>query len=243
MIQTTVAGNTLLTWVPRQSPGGKLADADYEEYPEQRYLSVQSEPLASEAGLPHRRPAHQIQVLYGIPMHLQSQSLLETGGGAIQEPISSALERQSDLVDIPQNKSSNAESSEKRARPLFLLRIALSENSKHIVGENGVRRFEEFKSYSDGWDYGRGCALSAGSLRLLNSFLKDLPELVSYEPSLFLTHQGNLQLGWEDLTGDVVELEFFRDRIEYYVEALNEEGSAGVQDRSQLVQMIRSTLE
>jgi len=60
---------------------------------------------------------------------------------------------------------------------------------------------------------------------------------------LFLTHQGNLQLGWEDVSRNVVELEFFPDRIEYYIELLNEEGSVGLQDQSQLVEKIRSTVE
>ena len=79
----------------------------------------------------------------------------------------------------------------------------LGENSKHIVGENGVRRFEEFRQYHAGWDGGRGRPLAPRSVTTLELFLRQLPELAALEPSLFLTHEGNLQLGWEDRQGNV----------------------------------------
>ena len=239
MTQITVAGNAFPVRIPSQTAQPAAADGNYESYPEQRYISMKLNPLSSGAGMPYRRPTHEIQVLLGTPMLLQSPSFLrEPSEHAIADDF--FLERQTDLVD---NKPATVETPSKRARPLFLWPITLSENSKRVVSDNGLKRFEEFKSYPDGWDYGRGSALSKRSVRLLNSFLKDLPELRASEPSLFLTHQGNVQLGWEDVSRNVVELEFFPDRIEYYIELLNEEGSVGLQDQSQLVEKIRSTVE
>lgn len=131
-----------------------------------------------------------------------------------------------------------------RARVGFprLVPGALSENSKRVIGENGVRRFEEFKKYHDGWDYGRGRALSAYSVATLEEFLRQMPELAMAEPSLFLTYNGNLQLGWEDAEGNAVEVEFFPDRIEYYLESRDEEGSVSKQALYHLIQRIRPTV-
>lgn len=131
-----------------------------------------------------------------------------------------------------------------RIRAVFprLVPGALSENSKRVIGENGVRRFEEFKKYHDGWDYGRGRALSAHSVATLEEFLRHLPGLAAVEPSLFLTYNGNLQLGWEDAEGNAVEVELFPDRIEYYFESRNEEGSVRRQDLHRLINQLRPTI-
>lgn len=128
-----------------------------------------------------------------------------------------------------------------RPRRPRLIAGALSNNSQRIIGENGVRRFEEFKRYAEGWDYGRGRPLSAHSVATLEAFLRQVPELAAQEPSLFLTHDGNLQLGWEDAAGGAVELEFFPDRVEYYIESLQEEDSVGLGDLRRLVDRIRPT--
>jgi hypothetical protein len=119
---------------------------------------------------------------------------------------------------------------------------ALSENSKRVIGENGVRRFEEFKQYHDGWDHGRGKPLSAHSVATLEEFLRQMPELATVEPSLFLTHNGNVQLGWEDAERNAVEVEFFPDRIEYYIESRDEEGSVRKQALHQLINQVRPTI-
>ena len=116
-----------------------------------------------------------------------------------------------------------------------LIAGVLSENSKRIISENGLRRFEEFKRYPHGWDYGHGKPLSYRSITSLDSFLRQLPAFITREPSLFLTHQGNLQLGWEDKHGNIVELEFFPDKVEYYLESLNDEGMVDLKGLPQLV--------
>lgn len=127
--------------------------------------------------------------------------------------------------------------------PAFLrvLPRALGEASIGIIGEHGVHRYEEFKRYHSGWDYGRGKRLSPKSVTTLESFVEQLPELAACGPSLFLTHEGNLQLGWEDGQGNVVEMEFFSDKIEYYIESLNEEGSVELEALHQLANKVKLT--
>lgn len=120
--------------------------------------------------------------------------------------------------------------------------IKLGENTKKVIGENGVRRFAEFKGYQQGWDYDHGDPLSISSVRILEWFLRQIPEVAVCDPSLFLTHYGNLQLGWEDSRGDSVEIEFFPNKLEYYIEALNEEDSVDLRNIGDFINKVRSII-
>jgi hypothetical protein len=120
--------------------------------------------------------------------------------------------------------------------------IALSEASRHVLGENGSRRFQDFSNYQPGWNLGQGAVLSARSVTITDSFLTRLPELAAYEPSLFLTPEGNLELAWEDRSGSAVEIEFWPDKIEYYVEALNEERTLRLESFHQFIEKVRSLI-
>lgn len=138
------------------------------------------------------------------------------------------LETPSSIIDSPQ--------SEKRSP------IELSENTKRAIGENGARRFDEFKGYQRGWDFGRGNPLSANSVRIFEWFLGRLPEIVACAPSLFLTHYGNLQLGWGDAQGNSVEIEFFPNKLEYFIESLKEEDSVSLRDVDSFINRVRSII-
>lgn len=106
----------------------------------------------------------------------------------------------------------------------------LSEKSKDVLGRNGVDRFNEFLLYDKGWDFGRGESLSKHSIAILDSFLNSFEKLKDKEPSLFLTRCGNLQLNWEDNSGKAIEIEFYPNKIEYYIESNNEEGDIEFSD-------------
>ncbi len=99
----------------------------------------------------------------------------------------------------------------------------LSEKAQQILGENGVQRYEQFKLYVAGWDSGDGQVLSSHSTAILEKFLNTFDSFPD-EPSIFFTRNGNLQLGWEDLQSNVLELEFFPDKIEYYIASNDKEG-------------------
>jgi hypothetical protein len=119
---------------------------------------------------------------------------------------------------------------------------AISENSKRVIGENGVKRFEEFRHYHDGWDYSRGKALSPRSVATFEVFLRLVPELAAVEPSLFLTPEGNLQLGWEDSNGGSVEVDFLLHGVEYYLDTAGEEGTVRLEALPQFIERIRATI-
>jgi hypothetical protein len=97
--------------------------------------------------------------------------------------------------------------------------------SKHL-GENGVDRTREFKTYKDGWDSGKGAALNAKSEESLHSFLRSRTDEFPTRPSVFLTRGGNLRLSWEDENGCGIDLEFFPEGIEYFFESSGKEGIA-----------------
>ena len=120
--------------------------------------------------------------------------------------------------------------------------LTLSKNAVTIIGENGWRRFESFAQYPDGWAGGEGKSLSVGSVDTLEMFLRQLPELAAYQPGLFLSHQGNLQLGWEDKSGAEVEIEFFPHKLEYFIESLQEEAEISRERMSDLIEKVRSLL-
>jgi hypothetical protein len=94
---------------------------------------------------------------------------------------------------------------------------------KHL-GQNGVDRVREFRAYNDGWDSGKGAALNGKSEENLRSFLRSRSEEFPTQPSVFLTRAGNLRLSWEGKDGKGIELEFFPNGIEYFLESSEEEG-------------------
>ncbi len=111
---------------------------------------------------------------------------------------------------------------------------SLSKKAIAIIGENGADRFEEFKQYKSGWDLGIGEPLSPQSIALLDTFINFYYDCFKTEPSLFLTNSGNLELGWEDKNGQEIELEFFPNKIEFYIESIGEEGEVIIQPDSPL---------
>jgi hypothetical protein len=94
----------------------------------------------------------------------------------------------------------------------------LSHRARALLGENASARFEAFSQYREGWDFGRGRPLAAGSVAALELFL-DAYSSFPTRPSLFMTAQGNLELAWENHAGQHVEVEFWPDRFQYAIEA------------------------
>ncbi len=107
----------------------------------------------------------------------------------------------------------------------------LSEKVAKILGKNGLKRFDAFKRYPKGWDGSNGLPLSYKSIAVMEYFISYFEDFHS-EPSLFLTPNGNLQLGWENTHDQVVEIEFYPGKIEFYIEALEKEGQSSLDEQS-----------
>ena len=121
--------------------------------------------------------------------------------------------------------------------------FTLSREAIAIIGENGKRRFEEFRKYQNGWYGGKGKKISKWSVLNFERFVKEIPELKLFHPSLFLTLEGNLSLGWEDKNGQSVEIEFYPDKIEYFIERLDEESSITLANIFQFTEKIKNLLK
>jgi hypothetical protein len=102
-----------------------------------------------------------------------------------------------------------------------------SQKLAEIIGQNGISRIESFKRYQEGWNFGVGNPLSLASLGALEYFISQYNSF-ECEPSVFLSDNGNLILGWESVTRGSIELEFWQEKIEYFVEDLNVEGTIGI---------------
>lgn len=129
------------------------------------------------------------------------------------------------------------------ARPeieVFVATDTLSEAAQKIVGENGVRRLQEFVDYPVGWDSGKGHPLARKSVAVLEAVLRELRHEFKTQPSIFLTRAGNLQLAWESDDGAPIEMECGPERIEYYVGKRDAEGDViasqeGIRKIAQLI--------
>lgn len=89
---------------------------------------------------------------------------------------------------------------------------SLTARAQQVLGEDGVARFHEFRSYGDGWDFGGGgSALRPQSVAAMERFLAIFDGFGESEPSLFLSRDGHLILAWEDATDERVEVDFGED--------------------------------
>lgn len=129
--------------------------------------------------------------------------------------------------DISRPKSNVYQSTDKLTRRAF-----------DVLGQNGAARYEDFKSYPDGWDNGVGARLSSRSTAVMETFFGVFSDFDT-RPSVFLTREGNLQLAWENSNGERIELEFYPDHIEYYIESREEEGEVEVSTLGSIEQLVK----
>ena len=121
--------------------------------------------------------------------------------------------------------------------------LILSREVVSVIGENARNRFNEFKTYPNGWYGGKGKEISRGSIFTFEQFVKSLPELKRARPSLFMTLEGNLSLGLEDKNGQSIEVEFYSDKAEYFIESLNEESEVRLSNILELTKKLRKLLK
>jgi len=103
----------------------------------------------------------------------------------------------------------------------------LNEDIKSFLDADSIERFNLFASYREGWDSGKGKTLSPMSVAMLNTFVHmsvKKGKKTSTSPSIFMTHDGCLQLMWEDKNNCTIDLEFTEQGLEYYFEASEKEG-------------------
>lgn len=92
------------------------------------------------------------------------------------------------------------------------------------IGKHSAARLGLFSKYEYGWDGAEGKPLLPGSISTFRDFLRKYTFAAS-NPSLFMSSRGNIQIAWEDTSGQEIEVEFFPNKIEYFIERLGEEES------------------
>lgn len=93
--------------------------------------------------------------------------------------------------------------------------------TKELLGADGLARYEMLRASKPS---AGERPMSDLSVAVMSAFVASLSDL-SFEPSLFLTSSGNLEFGWDDSAGNQISLEFFPDKIEYYIEKCDAEGA------------------
>lgn len=110
---------------------------------------------------------------------------------------------------------------------IFLSKVAkvidgnLSPIIKSILGNKELDRIEKFKNLPVGWDEGVGSPLKVESIFTANAFF-DVTNLRLSDVSTFMSREGNLIFQWTN--NGLIELEFAKDGIGFYIEATGDEG-------------------
>jgi hypothetical protein len=94
------------------------------------------------------------------------------------------------------------------------------------LGARGWGRVHHFRNhYRQPWgEHGAG-PVSPQALESLGRFVQLASFPSGRTPSVFLTDSGGLELCWEDASGAARQVEFKADAIDYFLAAVNEEGS------------------
>ena len=94
------------------------------------------------------------------------------------------------------------------------------------LGPKGWVRVSLFRNYfASGWGE-NGLVLSPKALEAFFRFVEAATFPVgNRSPSVFLTDRGGIELCWEDLNGNAVQVEFTGAGVEYYQAATDQEGA------------------
>lgn len=176
-----------------------------------------------------------MNTITAIPTYSPIQ--LSSGSGILQHAF--AIQPKKGLADLTQIDEDNWSVIEEDVLREMSLRWSTSASSSMIslldatplsvstirlVGNNGARRFNMFKSIEAGWDFGSGEALDRKSIESLNFFADNIKRLPKKPVSLFLRHEGNLSIVYRDEGERIIELEFLADGIHYFIQEPFEDG-------------------
>jgi hypothetical protein len=97
-----------------------------------------------------------------------------------------------------------------------------SEKTGALLGAQAERRLKRLATYADGWDDGRGRALTEHSLLGLLRLL-ELGDWTDLDVALFLSRKGRVLVNWPDAKGEIVELEVAKDYLTCFMASTGEE--------------------
>jgi len=99
---------------------------------------------------------------------------------------------------------------------------ALEDLVKRVFGARAAARFSELRNIKSGWDFGKGEALSEGTLNNLSALLsrvKNPPPDVR----LFLSTDGSLEIQWKSRDGNRISVFAKNDGFEVFRDEQDEE--------------------
>lgn len=105
----------------------------------------------------------------------------------------------------------------------------ISNPAKVAIGSAGIKRLESFFKLQSGWDGRDSRSISLNSVADFSNFFDETgfcPEKLG----IFMSAQGNVVINWPDQRGQLVELEFHSNGVDYFVEENGEEGTLSKED-------------
>jgi hypothetical protein len=87
----------------------------------------------------------------------------------------------------------------------------LFHKTKEIIGNYGLARLSMFSENDNGWYFGQGKSLDYSSLIAMNRFIVHAKNL--NDPSVFMTIDGQLSLGFSDKGNNSFQLTFLKDEV------------------------------
>lgn len=100
----------------------------------------------------------------------------------------------------------------------------LSRSAMTAIGNTGLRRLANFFRLHAGWDGNSSKPIDLHSVEVFSSFFADTGFRAD-GLSVFMSGQGNVVVNWLDQNNQLIELEFLKSGVEYFVESTGEEGA------------------
>ena len=103
------------------------------------------------------------------------------------------------------------------------------------------QRFRNFSQWPDGWAGEGSLSLSAVSLANFERFLESSRFATARsKPSLFMTDDGLLEIGWESSDNTAIHVTFTTKGASFYIEATGEEGNISTDGIGNLAERLTS---
>ena len=119
----------------------------------------------------------------------------------------------------------------------------ISAPAKEAIGANGLKRLETFFRLQAGWDGTASKPIDLNSVAVFSRFFAET-RLNPERLGVFMSARGNVVVNWPEQDGQLVELEFHSDGVDYFIESASDEGTVPIGDVgfSKLFQLVSESV-
>lgn len=100
----------------------------------------------------------------------------------------------------------------------------ISGPAKDVIGPNGLKRLKSFFRLQAGWDGTVSKPIDLNSVAVFSRFFAET-RLNPERLGVFMSARGNVVVNWLEQDGQLIELEFHSDGVDYFIESAGDEGT------------------